>query len=93
MDLVGDKTVLLNRWEERTAVTAVKNQQSFGHTFELAMTEAGVNGVPSGLGGVLEGHHRIVKYVSAFGRNSKPLLPRSCCLMNLPLCWLRTLAG
>lgn len=57
--LVGNKTMLLSRWEPRTAVGA--DGKGFGHTFELGMT------VGSAAAGneVYEGYRRIIKYVSS----------------------------
>ena len=54
IDLAGRKTVLLTRWEARTAVHA---DQTYGFSFEHHTTEDA-----PGCGGST-GHHRVVTYV------------------------------
>lgn len=53
IQLGGTQTVLLGRWEERTARTAEEN--NFGHSFELGMTTRQPRDS--------EGYHRIIHYV------------------------------
>lgn len=60
MQLAGERTVLLNRWEPFTTVKA--NSRSFGYSFERVCT------VPEIECEEATGHHRIVKYVSNFKR-------------------------
>lgn len=56
--LAGDKTVLLNYWEEWDRESSGGWQANYGHNFETKVTDtaAGCEGS--------SGHHRIVTYVS-----------------------------
>jgi len=56
LQLAGEKTLLLNRWEKRT--TEESSGYTFGHNFERVSTQHAEGCEES------TGHHRIVQYVS-----------------------------
>lgn len=60
LELAGEKTVLVNRWEARTK--EMFNGRTYGFNFEKASTEPAA-GCQKGTG-----HHRIVTYVSLVDR-------------------------
>lgn len=57
MELVGDRTVLFNRWEKRTREEADVTRRTYGFNFERESTNI-VPGCENSTG-----HHRIVKFV------------------------------
>lgn len=57
MELVGERTVLFNRWEKRTREDSNTGFTGFGFNFERASTDA-----PQGCNDST-GHHRIVTFV------------------------------
>jgi hypothetical protein len=58
LELAGEKTVLVNRWEAKTR--EVYNGRTYGYNFEKASTES-APGCHKGTG-----HHRIASYVGSF---------------------------
>jgi len=58
LELVGEKTVVLNRWEEKSGQKPTYSF-GYGHNFEVAYTTS-----PTKKRAL--GHHRIIEYVSQF---------------------------
>lgn len=81
LELAGERTVFLNRWEAKTRNRLGPQEQSYGFAFEKASTHP----APDCQG--TTGHHRISSYVRVSSSSSMSLIDPMSMTIRLPGLW------